>query len=273
MIEHDKVYNMDCLDIFKEIPSESIDLVITDPPYRLQAGGVTVIERGNECKGILNKRRSGVVVQGNDNDFYLCGRSSKKWVKKNGSMPSAVKSGKMFENNDIEFAEWLPEVYRVLKKGTHCYIMINSRNIKELQTEAEKVGFAFQNLLVWDKSNMSGTPNKYYMQKCEFILMLSKRPARNINDMGTSNLLKCPNIIGKGEDYHPTAKPVSLMEVLIRNSSNKGDIVLDPFCGGGSTLVAARNLARHYIGFEIDEQYYNMTFRNLSLPQQKSLFD
>lgn len=111
------------------------------------------------------------------------------------------------------------------------------------------------------------------MQKCEFILMLSKRPARNINDMGTSNLLKCPNIIGKGEDYHPTAKPVSLMEVLIRNSSNKGDIVLDPFCGGGSTLVAAKNLARHYIGFEINEQYCNMTLRNLSLPQQKSLFD
>ena len=152
--------------------------------------------------------------------------------------------------------------------------MINSRNLCKLQTEAEKAGFVFQNLLAWNKSNSGGTPNKYYMQKMEFILMLSKRPARNINDMGTPNLLSVPNIIGKGEGYHPTQKPVELMKVLIRNSTNAGDIVLDPFAGGGSTLVAAKQLERHYIGFEIDEKYYQMSLKNLqNTPKQTTLFD
>ena len=122
----------------------------------------------------------------------------------------------------------------------------------------------FQNLLVWNKSNSGGTPNKYYMQKCEFILMLSKRPARNINDMGTPNLLSVPNIIGKGEEgHHPTEKPIELLKVMIRNSTNVGDIVLDPFAGSGSTLVAAKQLERQYIGYEIDEKYYKLALHNL----------
>lgn len=185
-----------------------------------------------------------------------------------------VRAGKLFQHNDIAFSEYLPELYRVLKKGTHCYLMINSRNLTELQQEAEKAGFVFQNLLVWNKTNSGGTPNKYYMQKCEFILMLSKRPARNINEMGTPNLLSVPNILCKGEYNHPTQKPIELMKVLISNSTNKGDIVLDPFAGSGSTLIAAKQLERHYIGYEIDEKYYNMAMKRLQHePTQASLFD
>ena len=133
----------------------------------------------------------------------------------------------MFSNNDIKFSEWLPDVYRILKEGTHCYIMINGRNLKELQQCAEDVGFKFQNLLVWDKSNK--TPNQFYMQQIEFILMLSKRPARNINERGTSNLLSFKNLVGN--KVHPTEKPVELMEVFVSNSTNENDIVLDPFMG------------------------------------------
>lgn len=238
MLEIDKIYNEDMLVGMKRIPDESIDLVVTDCPYHIVSGGANVAERSDLTGGMLGKRRAGVTVT--------------------DEKDKAIKTGKLFGHNDIEFSDWLPEVYRVLKKGTHCYIMINSRNIKELQTEAEKAGFVFQNLLVWDKQNSGGTPNKFYMQKCEFILMLSKRPARYINDMGTSNLLSCPNIIGKDGKHHPTEKPSLLMSVFIRNSSRMGEIVLDPFAGSGSTLVAARQLERHYIGFEIDKQYYDL---------------
>ena len=65
---------------------------------------------------------------------------------------------------------------------------------------------------------------------------------------------------------HPTEKPVALMELLIKQSSNEGDIVLDPFAGSGSTLVAARNLNRHYLGYEIDEKYYNIAKQQLTQP-------
>ena len=66
----------------------------------------------------------------------------------------------------------------------------------------------------------------------ELILMLRKGGAKPINNMGTSNIIKIPNIIGKKQ--HPTEKPIKLMEVLIENSSNEGDLVLDPFMGSGS---------------------------------------
>lgn len=150
--------------------------------------------------------------------------------------------------------------------------MVNARNLKELQTEAEKVGFVFQNLLVWRKQN--ATPNKYYMNQLEFILMLRKGAAKNVNDMGMSNCLTCPNIMGKGgKGHHPTEKPVALMEQLIRQSTDEGDIVLDPFAGGGSTLIAAKRLKRHYIGFEIDKQYYDIACNRLyNEPQQTAMF-
>ncbi len=272
----DVLYNQDCLEGMRTLPSESIDCVVTDCPYKICAGGVSIEERADEMGGVMRKRTDSkhVSLCGVLNDKQVIRSNSRigdKWVKADQTaVPSAVRNGKMFAHNDIAFSEWLPDVYRVLKQGTHCYIMVNARNLKELQTEAEKVGFVFQNLLVWDKG--TATPNKYYMQGLEFILMLSKRPARNINDMGSKNLLSTPNIIGTKR--HPCEKPVSLMAEMIRNSTNEGDIVLDPFTGAGSTLIAAKRLNRRYIGFEIDKQYYDIAYRRLyKEPQQTTMFN
>ena len=240
----------DCLEALKTLPDNSVDLVVTDCPYKIVAGGVTIEEREDECSGVLRKRVK--------SDGTKC---SNKWIKKDiDSVPSAVKSGKMFSHNDISFEDWLPDVYRVLKEGCHCYIMINGRNLKDLQVAAENISskktdcFKFVNLLAWRKNNM--TPNKYYMQQLEFVLLLRKGSARNINNMGTSNCLDIPNIIGK--KTHPTEKPVELMRIFIENSSNAGDVVLDPFMGSGSTGVACVNTGRNFIGIELDEQYFNI---------------
>lgn len=218
----------DCLELLKDIPDKSIDLVVTDCPYHIVSGGCTNIPRKDEPSGIFNRRNT--FTQAN------------------------AKSGKLFDNNDIEFEDWLPELFRILKQDTHCYIMINARNLKQLQLEAEKAGFKFQNILVWKKNN--ATPNRYYLNNCEFILMLRKGKAKNINNMGTKNVLEIPNIIGNKK--HPTEKPVELMKILVENSSNEGDVVIDPFMGVGATGVACKNLNRNFIGIEIDERYYNI---------------
>lgn len=240
----------DCLEALKNIPDESVDLVVTDCPYKIIAGGVTIEERKDECSGVLRKRAI--------SDGTAC---SNKWIKKDlDDVPCAVRSGKMFKHNEISFSAWLPEIYRVLKRGSHCYIMINGRNLKDLQTAAEqaagkkKKGFKFVNLLAWRKNNK--TPNKYYMQQLEFVLLLRKGKARNINNMGTSNCLDIPNIIGKKK--HPTEKPVDLMRIFIENSSNEGDTVLDPFMGSVSTGVACVYTNRNFIGIELDERYFNV---------------
>ena len=241
-MELDIIYNRDCLEGLKELPDESIDLLVTDCPYRLIGGGVSTSD--NAMHGILGRGAKKSIAE--------------KWIK-NEKQHELAKSGKLFDNNDIEFSQWLPEVYRVLKPKTHAYIMVNGRNLKELQQEAENVGFKFQNLLVWEKNN--SVSNKFYMLQSEFILMLRKGGERWINEMGTSNIIKCSNIIGNKN--HPTEKPVPLMEVLIRNSSNPEDIVLDPFAGSGSTLLAARKLNRHFIGYEIDKEYYDVINQRL----------
>ena len=231
-------------------PDACIDLIVTDCPYKIVAGGITV----EACGGILAATSDGT-------------NCSNKWLKKNGDRPAAVKDGKMFEHNDIEFNEWLPECFRVLKPGTHCYVMINGRNLKDLQIAAEAAGFVYQNLLVWRKQN--ATPNKFYMQNGEFILMLSKRPARNINELGDQTVFDVPNLIGnKG---HPSEKPIALMARFIEQSSERGDVVYDPFAGSGSTLLAAEQLGRRWVGSEIDEQYANLA--RVRLGQQAAVVD
>jgi len=260
-LELNKIYNMDCMDGLKQIKDESIDCIVSDVPYKIIAGGVRIEYQNDECSGVLNKRKQtakndpkGCLSRGKRVVISDGTNCSNKWLKKNtADMVGAVKDGKMFEHNDIEFSEYLPELFRVLKKGTHCYLMINGRNLAELQSESEKVGFEYQNLLVWNKGN--ATPNKYYMQGAEFILMLSKRPARNINNMGATNIFNIPNVRDKS---HPTEKPTKLLEELIKNSTNKDDIVLEPFVGSGSTINACINLNRQYIGFEIDEEYFKV---------------
>lgn len=244
-----RLFNDDFLNIVKTIPDESVDCVITDCPYHIISGGISLKENPNEPKGVLKKR------------FVSDGTNcSNKWIKKDDSAYiSAVKQGKMFEHNDIKFSQWLPEVYRVLKQDTHCYIMINSRNLMKLQQEAEKVGFKFQNLLVWKKQN--ATPSQFYMQQCEFILMLRKGRAKYINNLGTKNYFDIPNIIGN--KVHPTEKPIELMKILVENSTNENDVVLDPFMGSGSTGVACKIANRDFIGIEIDKTFFDIAKKRI----------
>lgn len=218
----------DCLELMKDIPDKSIDLVVTDCPYHIVQGGCTNIPRKDEPSGIFNRRNT--------------------FTQKN------AKNGKLFDENDIKFSEWLPEVYRVLKDNTHAYIFINARNLKELQQDAENVGFKFQNIIIWNKGN--ATPNRYYLNAYEMVLMLRKGRAKNINNMGTKNIIDVKNI--RGNKTHPTEKPVELNKIFIENSSNENDTVLDMFMGTGSCAVACKELNRNFIGIELDENYFNI---------------
>lgn len=94
-----------------------------------------------------------------------------------------------------------------------------------------------------------------------------------INEMGTKNILKVPNIIGNKK--HPTEKPVELMEIMIRNSTNEWDIVLDPFMWAWATAIACKKLKRNFIGCEIDERYWEIAtdrLKDQELVEQQRLF-
>lgn len=246
-----KIIEGDCREILKNFPSNSIDCVCSDVPYLIATGGATA-GREDDLSGILNKNR---LKQSSD--------LKSKWLRKDEEKDNItfLTSGKLFENVP-KFEEWLSDVYRVLKDGSHCYLMINSRNLKELQQKAEDVGFKLLNILVWIKNN--ATPNKYYMQKCEFILFLRKGFAKNIKDMGATNVLSVRNPIG--DKFHPTEKPVELMLNMLKQSVNSGDIVLDMFCGSGSTCIAAKGLGCSYIGIEIDKTFADIAKDRIKNP-------
>jgi site-specific DNA-methyltransferase (adenine-specific) len=99
------------------------------------------------------------------------------------------------------------------------------------------------------------------MNSCEFILFLRKGKAKRINNLGSKTILKVDNVRGK---LHPTQKPVELMKILIENSSNEGDVVLDPFMGSGSTGVACLNTNRNFIGIELDKNYFEIAKERLN---------
>lgn len=212
-----QLYHGDCLEVMKDIPNESVDMIVTDVPYKVISGGKP--KGKNQPSGMLSK-----------ND------------------------GKIFDYNDIEPSEYMSELYRVLKEGTHCYIFINFINLTNMIKEAERVGFKMHTLLVWKKNNK--TPSRWYMKNQEYILFMRKGKAKPIKDSGVGHILEFNNILGN--KLHPCEKPIDLLELLIKNSSNENDVVLDCFMGSGSTGVACLNTNRKFIGVELDETYFNI---------------
>ena len=217
-----KLMNDDAIKTLKSLKSECIDLIITDPPYKVTARG----NAGNSG-GMMQKKLS--------------------------------MQGKIFEHNDVKPIEYIPEFYRILKDGSHCYIMTNHVNLQEILNVATECGFKFIKSLIWNKGNK--IMGQYYMSQFEYILFFRKGKGKKINKCGTADILNVPNKKTKGEDgknLHDTEKPVELMKILVENSSQGNEIVLDPFMGIGSTGMACKELRRHFLGIEIDEKYFNI---------------
>ena len=105
------------------------------------------------------------------------------------------------------------------------------------------------------------------MSQFEYILFFRKGKGKKINKCGTADILNVPNKKTKGEDgknIHDTEKPIELMKILIENSSQEGELVLDPFLGVGATAMACKELNRDYIGIELDEKYYNIACKRVN---------
>ena len=217
-----KLINGNCLDTLKNIPNESIDLIVTDPPYPTTSRG--------------NAGNSGGMLQKDIN-----------------------KKGKVFTYNNINCKEYAPEFYRLLKDGSHCYVMTNHINLIDMLNTFTDVGFHFIKSLIWNKGNK--IMGQYYMSQYEYILFFRKGKGKKINNCGTSDILSISNKKTKdkdGKNIHDTEKPIELMEVLVNNSSQENELVLDPFMGVGSTGIACIKNKRNFIGIEIDEKYFDI---------------
>lgn len=158
------------------------------------------------------------------------------------------------------FEELLAEVYRVLKKNSHLYLFCDQETMFVIKPIAEKVGFKFWKPIVWDK--MSIGMGYHYRARYEFILFFEKGK-RKLKDLSVPDILQSKRV----HRGYPTEKPVMLIEKLILQSSELGDLVVDPFFGSGSTLKAAINQGRRAAGSDIAElahAHLNECYPNLT---------
>ena len=230
-----ELWYSDCLELMKDIPDGSIDLIVTDPPYKITSRG-----NGGTSGGMFQKKK--------------------------------VNKGDVFNHNDVDITDWIDELYRTLKPSGHCYIMTNNKNITHYLSVIKDSEFHFIKNLIWVKNNkiMSQT----YMSQFEYIIMLRKGRHKRINFCGTPDVLNFDNNKLKDKNnktIHDTEKPVGLMKTLIENSSNEGDVILDPFMGIGSTGIACINTNRKFIGMELDEHYFNVAKERIKKATNENL--
>lgn len=224
-------------DALKVLPSlEPVDLICCDPPYKLTTGGGHPTTPGA-------RRMQGCFAENAYNN--------------NGNIVDC----------DIDWTDFMAPCFAVLKDPGHAYFMTNNRHIANCENAATAAGFHLHNWLVWDK--ITATPNRWYMKNLEFCGFFSKGNAFYINDFSAKQLIRCPQVDVSGlftesGDDHPTEKPVALMRHYIDNSSQIGQIVLDPFAGSGSTGVAAIQAGRKFIGIEKDEKFFNMAVQRIT---------
>lgn len=121
-------------------------------------------------------------------------------------------------------------------------------------------------IIIWNKTNITPLCGNKYLTDKEYCLFFREKgvPILGSYDTKKTVYISSANRDDKDKFEHPTIKPMQIIKNLIINSSNENDIVLDCFAGSGTTLVAAKDLGRHYIGFEIDKKWYDIAKNRLN---------
>lgn len=217
----------------EELESETVDMIFADPPYFLSNGGLSI--------------NSGKVVSVDKGS----------WDKKENYL-----------STEIFTEKWLKECYRLLKKDGSIWVSGTSHNIFEVHKVMMLIGYKIINIVIWHKSD---PPPLIYKNKFRFsyeILIWAKKDKHhfNYNEMYKINNCEMEDVWTipavqfneKEFGYHPTQKPIELLNRIIRASSQVGDIVLDPFMGSGTTCVSAVINDRNYIGIEKDNVFFQI---------------
>lgn len=235
-----RLYLGDSLKVLQRIPAESIDLVFADPPYFLSNGGMT-------CVG----GKMVAVHKG-------------KWDASKGV------------DEDYKFqAKWLRECQRVLRPNGSIFVCGTRHNIFSVGFAMQSMGYKLLNDIVWYKRNPP--PNlacRYFTHTSETLLWAARdQKARwtfNYQLMKRLNggkqmkslwSILPPGKAEKAQGKHPTQKPLELLERVVVSASNPGDLILDPFCGSGTTGLAATRLGRRFVGIELDPEYADLATR------------
>tara|TARA_Y100000590_G_C15615376_1_gene975515 strand:- start:236 stop:1303 length:1068 start_codon:yes stop_codon:yes gene_type:complete len=248
MFKKNSIILGDSLEILKKIPDKSVDLIFADPPYNLQLKDTLYRPDQSTVEAVTNE-----------------------WDK--------FESYKSYDNFCLI---WLKECKRILKDKGSFWVIGSYHNILRLGTSIQNLGFWILNDIIWNKTNpMPNFRGTRFTNAHETLLWCtSSRKAKytfnyqNLKELNDGKQMRSdwyiPICAGKerlreknNQRSHPTQKPEALLYRILIASTNKGDIVLDPFLGSGTTAVVAKKLKRKYIGFDQDKEYIKLASKRL----------
>jgi len=231
---HISVFHGNALEVLRAIPSESVDAVITDPPY--SSGGQF---RGDRMQSTTAKYvQSGQVLQ--FGDFAGDNRDQRAyhhWC-----------------------ALWLAECLRVTKPGGVCCLFTDWRQLPTTTDALQAGGWVWRGVAAWDKTEAARPMKGRYRNQCEFVVWGSRGGMKNEGPCLPGVWRLC---VGGSEKFHIAGKPEELMAAIIQICP-EGGTVLDPFCGSGSTLKACKETGRKAIGIEQETQWVKVTIERLA---------
>jgi len=240
-----KIYNKDCIIGMKTIPDETIDLVVTDPPFAINF----------KAKKANYNRTASRVLSGyneiNVEDYYK------------------------FTNN------WMLQVKRVLKKSGSMYVFSGWNNLKDILTALDVNGFTTINHIIWKYQFGVVTAKKFVTSHyhCLFVCKNDKMrkffpysrfkknaktsDGKSLHYRDKEDVWIIKREYWTGDDKTPTKLPAEIIKKILQYSSEKNDLILDPFLGSGQVAVISKMLGRKYLGFEIIKSYYDFAYERL----------
>lgn len=224
--------NMNCFEFLEDIESNSVDLIIIDPPYEVSRQ--TNFQSGEET--------------GKDTDRFRVSMDFGDW-----------------DNNFTGLDTVISECYRILKKGGTLICFYDLWKTTTLKQYFEQAKFKQLRFIEWVKTNPVPLNSKtnYLTNSREIAVLGVKCGKPTFNSEYDNGVYKYPICHDRGR-FHPTQKPLALIEDLIIKHSNKDDLVLDCFSGSGTTALAAFNQERNFIGCELSKEYYDKSINRLS---------
>ena len=165
------------------------------------------------------------------------------------------------DDNEQLIADYVKECYRILKDDTAMYLFCSSHKVDFFKRELEKE-FSIKNMIIWVKNNhTAGDLESAFGRKYEIVFLVNKGQ-RKFNGERLTDIWEFPRVSGDGQ-LHQNQKPIELIKRCIEKHSNVGEVVFDGFMGSGTTAAAALDTDRNYIGFELDEYYFNVAEKRI----------
>lgn len=244
-LEFNKIYNTDCVEGMKSIPDNTVDLVITDPPFAIEFKA----KRSN-----YNRIASRVLEGYNE-----------------------IPKEKYYDFT----VNWMKECFRILKESGSMYVFSGWNNLKDILNAINNIGFVTVNHIVWKYQFGVVTERKYVTSHyhCLYVCKNDEKrkffpyarfgkdertnDGRSLHYEDKEDVWYIKREYWTGDQKTPTKLPAELIKKILMYSSEKGDIILDPFLGSGQVAVVSKMLGRRYLGFEVVKKYFEFAKERL----------